>query len=457
MCMQAVVHPVVPRRRRPWDAPARRLARADERLFGQLVGRRSAVADYALAELSRAANGAGLWLGIAAGLSALGGHRERRAAARGVVAIGLASAVANGPLKHTWRRRRPTVALQLPPRGLLATPRSHSFPSGHAASASAFATAASAELPRVAALPLSALALAVAYSRVHTGVHYPGDVLGGAVVGVAAGLVSGRVLDAIEAELGAVPPHAERPIPRRAVLVTSPHAGRAQRLAEARRAMAQVARSLGIPVDPVHAARLLAAGKVATIDAGRLVAPGRPPRHFAHAATAGLSVSFAKLATRASMRHRFGRLTYAIAATVALRQQEPFRCALHYDSRVDRLELVHLAIINAPVFGGFLGMRIPGSDLRDHALDLIAVERLPMRRVVLAALHPILGLRRSIRGVRVLRLPLVRVHTDRELEVALDGEVLGRIPADFEAAGDALRVVTPREFRRTSPAAASIP
>jgi YegS/Rv2252/BmrU family lipid kinase len=361
----------------------------------------------------------------------------------------------------------------------------------------------------------------VAYSRVHTGVHYPGDVLGGAVVGIAAGLVSGRVLNAIEAELGAVPSRADRAIPARAVLVTSPHAGRAQRLAEARRAMAQVgiqivaeipvteaaelgdwvagarrapllvvaaggdgtvgaaahhvadteavlgvlplgtsndfARSLDIPVDPVQAARLFGAGKVATIDAGRLVAPGRPPRHFAHAATAGLSVSFAKLATRASMRHRFGRLTYAIAAAVALRQQEPFRCALHYDGHVDRFDLVHLAIINAPVFGGFLGMRIPGSDLHDHALDLIAVERLPMRRVVLAALHPILGVQRSIRGVRVLRLPLVRVHTDRELEVALDGEVLGRIPADFEAAGDALRVVTPRDFRRTSAAAASIP
>ena len=51
-------------------------------------------------------------------------------------------------------------------------PRSTSFPSGHSASAFAFATAVGDELP-LAWLPLHALAAAVTYSRVHTGVHYP--------------------------------------------------------------------------------------------------------------------------------------------------------------------------------------------------------------------------------------------------------------------------------------------
>ena len=42
---------------------------------------------------------------------------------------------------------------------------------------------ASATCPRAAAVPLRALAALVAYSRVHTGVHYPGDVLAGALIG----------------------------------------------------------------------------------------------------------------------------------------------------------------------------------------------------------------------------------------------------------------------------------
>jgi diacylglycerol kinase family enzyme len=39
-------------------------------------------------------------------------------------------------------------------------------------------------------------------------------------------------------------------------------------------------------------------------------------------------------------------------------------------------------------------------------------------------------------------VPHLRVHSDQDLEVALDGEIRGRIPADFEVAGAALRVVT---------------
>ncbi|CAM5398905.1 phosphatase PAP2 family protein [Streptomyces tanashiensis] len=68
-------------------------------------------------------------------------------------------------------------------------PASASFPSGHTASAVAFATAVGSVLPH-ATLPLAALAWTVGYSRVHTGVHYPGDVAAGALLGVASAGVS---------------------------------------------------------------------------------------------------------------------------------------------------------------------------------------------------------------------------------------------------------------------------
>ena len=55
-------------------------------------------------------------------------------------------------------------------------PKSHSFPSGHSAAAFAFATGAGRTLSWTGP-PLSLLATLVAYSRIHTGVHYPGDVV----------------------------------------------------------------------------------------------------------------------------------------------------------------------------------------------------------------------------------------------------------------------------------------
>ena len=65
-------------------------------------------------------------------------------------------------------------------------PTSRSFPSGHSAAAFAFATGVGHVSP-AAAIPLRALAALVAYSRVHTGVHYPGDVLAGALIGITVG------------------------------------------------------------------------------------------------------------------------------------------------------------------------------------------------------------------------------------------------------------------------------
>ena len=61
-------------------------------------------------------------------------------------------------------------------------PVTRSFPSGHAAAAFAFATWVAAEVPQATA-PLGIAAAVVAYSRVHTGVHYPGDVIAGSLVG----------------------------------------------------------------------------------------------------------------------------------------------------------------------------------------------------------------------------------------------------------------------------------
>ena len=149
--------------------------------------------DRRLTQLSNAANYSRLWLGIAAGLAVFGGRRARRAAALGVASIGVTSLTANAVVKPLLVRRRPDrIAAGVPEERYVRMPTSTSFPSGHAASAFAFATVVGRELPAVA-VPLHLLALGVAYSRVHTGVHYPGDVIVGALIGEACGVAVRRV------------------------------------------------------------------------------------------------------------------------------------------------------------------------------------------------------------------------------------------------------------------------
>jgi membrane-associated phospholipid phosphatase len=72
-------------------------------------------------------------------------------------------------------------------------PRTTSFPSGHAASASAFATGV-ATASAGAAIPISGAAALVAYSRVHTGVHYPADVIAGTLTGASLAQITAAAL-----------------------------------------------------------------------------------------------------------------------------------------------------------------------------------------------------------------------------------------------------------------------
>jgi undecaprenyl-diphosphatase len=145
--------------------------------------------------LSRAADRSKLWFAVAAATALLGGPGGRLAARRGLVSLGIASGFANLVAKPLSARRRPPreEAEGLANRHVQ-MPRSSSFPSGHTASAFAFATGAAGAQPVLSA-PLRALAALVGYSRVHTGVHYPADVLAGAFIGVSAAELTSHLLD----------------------------------------------------------------------------------------------------------------------------------------------------------------------------------------------------------------------------------------------------------------------
>lgn len=173
--------------RSPRSVLLRRLGRADRWAFDRVAAARLHGLEYVLPRLSRFADHGVLWFTAAGVMGLTGRPRLRRAALRGAIAIAVASPAVNILGKQAFRRKRPVVDLVPPIRIRWKLPTSHAFPSGHSASAAAFATGVALEAPRRLAVPVAATAAAVAFARVYTGAHYPGDVLAGVGIGALAG------------------------------------------------------------------------------------------------------------------------------------------------------------------------------------------------------------------------------------------------------------------------------
>ncbi|AZM56672.1 phosphoesterase [Streptomyces sp. WAC 01529] len=186
------------------DSARTRLLALDHRVFDAVASRHWPGADRLLPRLSRGANHGLLWFGAAAAIAATGTPRARRAAVRGVASLALASATINTLGKRSVRRARPLLDTVPLIRQLKRQPITTSFPSGHSASAAAFATGVALE-SRAWGAGVAPVAGAVALSRVYTGVHFPSDVLAGAALGAGAAF----------AVRGLAPTRGQLPVPGR--------------------------------------------------------------------------------------------------------------------------------------------------------------------------------------------------------------------------------------------------
>ncbi len=161
---------------------------AVDRAFDHLRGRRWA--DRIMYSLTEVADHSVIWHIASVTDGLVGGEQGMRRMVRLSSALGVESALVNGLIKNLFRRERPVHEGVRPHR--LRTPRTTSFPSGHASSAAVAVVLLADGRSRATQVGVAALGVVVATSRIHVRIHHASDVLGGAALGAALGVLVRR-------------------------------------------------------------------------------------------------------------------------------------------------------------------------------------------------------------------------------------------------------------------------
>ncbi|MCA1633784.1 MAG: diacylglycerol kinase family lipid kinase [Acidobacteria bacterium] len=211
-------------------------------------------------------------------------------------------------------------------------------------------------------------------------------------------------------------------------------------------------RTLKIPLRASEAARALRRGRTRRMDAGRVSflndAGAEESRYFVNVASFGMGGDVIKrvkenswLSAGAS-RLLGGKLAFAAAAiqTTFLFQKPAVHVRLD-EGRESRVVVTNFCVANAQFFGG--GMKIaPEAKLTDGLFDVVAVGDMSPLTILANSYRVYLGAHLGMREVRHARARRVRARpaSDEEVKLEVDGELVGKLPAEFEILPGALRV-----------------
>jgi len=197
-----------------------------------------------------------------------------------------------------------------------------------------------------------------------------------------------------------------------------------------------LARGLGVPLDPLEACEALTRARLHRIDLGRANGHG-----FFNAVTIGIGAAVSR-GLDVSTKRRFRRLGQLLRLKEAVQERRPFRAEITDSSGVSSVRSVHIAVGNGRTHGGGLVVG-EGARLDDARLALSSVPPSSLWRLAALAPSLVAGRRSAHPRIHTLSDLRFRIQTDRPLDVATDGDVVTRTPVEIESVSGALEVLVP--------------
>jgi diacylglycerol kinase (ATP) len=199
-----------------------------------------------------------------------------------------------------------------------------------------------------------------------------------------------------------------------------------------------LARTLGLPADPIAAADVIIAGHQRRIDLGWV-----NDTHFFNVASIGLSTGITRKLSRES-KSRWGVFAYAVAAFSVVTRARPFRAEIITGGETIEVKTVQIAVGNGRHYGGGLVIDAAAT-IDDATLHLVSLEVEHWWQMIPLMPRFRKGTLGASKRVRVLsgREFEVRPAKKRKKKVMADGELAGQAPAVFRVVPKALVVFAP--------------
>jgi len=199
------------------------------------------------------------------------------------------------------------------------------------------------------------------------------------------------------------------------------------------------ARSVGMPTDHNEAIELLAAGHTRQVDVVRM--RNRDLSRLFLNTSAGGFITKAGEKLTTELKDWLGSVAFFVAAAQALPEMEQYQLRVKFDEdEIQQFGAYNLVVANGRTMGGGIPVA-PAAKLDDGLMDILIVPVMPLPKLAVVVPQILAGIHPGGGDVVMRQAKRMRVSSEPNFHLNVDGEVIGEAPALFDVMEKALRVV----------------